>query len=203
MDYNKEDLKNIRFDITCKDYLKKYPELKRYKAFDPKQIPDLDFNKVFTYIACTYDKQSPLLHAQNVMLRKMEAARLAGFPFTEKDVMEAKYEMVVRCKYEPTNKMIIQYCRLHNDLDYTSLVTYTEKFYDQQNKMLNDTEDEKTKDLIDNSEKLKAHIKNTQLSLLTDDNIELTRELAEQIESELLELRPESIAKKMKRGEEI
>lgn len=203
MDYNKEDLKNIKFDIACKDYLKKYPELKRYPAFDPKKIPDLDFHKVFTYIACTYDKMSPLLHAPSLMHRKVEASKIADFPYNKKGVMESNYDAVIRCKNEAVNSMIIQYCRVQNDIEYTTLVAYREKLYDQIDKMMNNKEEEKTKDLIDNTEKLKRHIKESEYSLLNDDNVELTQDLVEQLENEMLELRPESIAKKTKRGEDI
>lgn len=204
MEYNRSEFKNLMFNVLVNDtgvsFLKKYPVLKQHKEFTV-DIGDLDFNSVFTYIACCYDKESPLIHAPNIKARKMEAARLAEFP-TKKGKIAEGYERVIRCKNPVVNRMIIRYCRMQNDVDFSTAMMYNEKLYDQLEKMLNNSDDEKTKDLIDNTQKLKQHIKDTARSFLNyDDAEDLELSLYEEMELELMELRPEDIARKTKEGE--
>jgi hypothetical protein len=204
MDYNKSDLKNIRYDVLSEnDYLKKYPELKRYPEFAKQS--GKEFNKLFRYIACSYDKNSPLHYLGSVMKRKLEAAKIAEFDTDKDGNLTPEYENILRCGDKKVNLMIIRYCRLQGDIDFTVCMTYYEALHKQQIELLDSTEsDEKTKDLIANIQTLKTHIKTYEDSILQNDTSkELTREFIEQIEMESLELRPEDIARKVKDGEKI
>jgi uncharacterized protein YbcC (UPF0753/DUF2309 family) len=186
------------------DTFKKFPIFQKYKEFttDCK----LPLNKVLKYIAFMYDSKTPFFTINNLTRRKIEAAILAGFKIGKDDKFDAVTDSMIKCVNPITNAMILRYCRMQKNTDWTQLVVFEESYNKQLEKMVSDdTENsEKTKDLINNVNTLKKDIVSLTMVLLNGDvNKSLMDFMYDEIEEEQLLIRPELIAQAMKDGHDI
>ena len=175
------------------DALEKYPILKKHKAFNV-QLPH--YNRILKYIAFAYDKNTPFHVISDVMSRKSESMKLAG--------LKRDFELYEQCVFASDDRiagMIMWYVRLHKNLDYTDYIVAYESYYNQQQKMLQDSvgDGEKTKDFIANTRNLRSEIDRLRLVLFNNDkSSDLTNKLDTIVEEEL-QLSPEHIAKMSKK----
>ena len=100
--------------------------------------------------------------------------------------------------------MVIRYCRMQYDSEFSELVIFNNAFYNQL-MALNDGKSEnsdKTKDIIQNVGVLKKQIKEIETRMLNENvTPENVSTLYEHVEMTALGLRPEDIAEKMRAGE--
>lgn len=184
-------------NLTDKDNaLEKYPFLKRYPAFN---IEHKDYNKILKYIAFAYDKNTPLHIISDVQARKNNAAKLAGI-----QLKSDLFNNVVVMPDDDMVQMILWYIRMHKDLDYAEYIISYESYWNQQQKLYQDSvgKGEKTKDFLANSKELRERIDVLRMTIFHGDKSKtLIEALDTMVEEELL-LSPEHIAKMLKKGKD-
>ncbi len=173
--------------------LSKLPELKK------RLSGGLDKNKVLRYICFMYDKNSPLRKRfPNIMKRKIESARLAGFKLDEEGIFTENVEDMLSGKNRSVNKMIIAVVRSHRNVKYSYLVSIEESFYFMMEEVVGGE--------MKNMGRLKEvqnEIEETVLEMMNeDDNPLIKEELFKYMEEERLNLRPEDIARKNRKRDE-
>lgn len=174
--------------------LSKLPELRR------RIYTGLDKNKVLRYICFMYDKNSPLRKRfPNIMKRKIESARLAGFNLEEGGIFAENIEDMLSGKNNSVNNMIVSIVRAHRNVKYSYLVSIEESFYFMMEEVVGGE--------MKNMGRLKDvqnEIEETVLEMMNeDDNPLIKEELFKYMEEERLNLRPEDIARQnRKRNEE-
>ena len=186
------------------DPFKKFSSLRKYKEFTTDcGIP---FVNVIKYIGIMYDAHTPLFTLiTNLTRRKIEAAIMAGFVIGKDDKFEKSVDEMLRCINPITNAMILRYCRIQKNVDWSDLVVFEESREKQKLALLSgEGGDDKTKDLIANIEKLGLQIaKLTMVILNRDNNKNLVDFMYDEIEEEQLLIRPELVAQAMKEGRDV
>ena len=184
----------------------KFPVLTKYSEF--KLNKSATFNeKVIRYVVYAFDRNSPLTAINDVLERRFEAIKLAGFDVSNK--IPPNVDMFVKSLDSDINNMIIRYCIIQSNTDYMVLVTYEDALFKELGRLLNfDTDDEevieKKKEVIDNIVKLRTQI-NTIRNEMLNQNVDmfLSKSLAEFTESKRIDLSPEAYAKLLKSWENV
>ncbi len=177
-----------------------FAKLKKVTEFK-KPLAKLNKNKVIRYIMFLYDKNSPFrVKFQDVLKRKVEAAKGAGWDTGEGGVFEKDVEELLRGHNPFVNEMAVAFIRLHRNFKYSYLVGLEESFYRMLLEIM-------TGDMA-NVSKMKstqAELEEIMLELtLEDNNPELRDTLLRYVEQARLNLRPEDIARisKMQEAEQ-
>jgi len=205
-EFNENDFDDLMFPVYAlsetDNAFNKFPSLKKYKEFTA-ECP-LPFNKTLKYIAFMYDAKSPLYAMiNNISRRKMEAAYLAGFEYKDTDTFEPSVvENLFKCTNPIINGMILRYCRIQKNIDWSDLVVFEECREKQKEKLFTaNADDDKTKDIIQNILLLKKTISDLITTILNGDkNKELVNFMYEEIEEEQLMIKPELIAQAINEG---
>ena len=230
MEFKDSDFEKLMFNVFIVDdkepILRKFPVLRNYPEYKLKThykteankkgrkkktedeeglVPiEIDFNKIFRYIVYMYDMNSPFRIMENIITRKVEAAKLAGFEIGGRMEFPEHIEKMLQGRIININKMIIRYVRMQKNTKFAKLVIFEEAYYNELEKLKNKEDEERTSIVIDSVNKLDAEIQNLSNDILGHDNNKfLMKELYEQIEYEELGLRPEEIAQKIRDGEEV
>lgn len=207
MDYHKDDFKGLlipSYSLQKADEVgEKCVLLKKYDIFF-FPLPELDLAEIIKFISFCYDEHSPFVRDfEDPRRRKIEAANFIGFDKDEHGSFDIKYSGVFLCINETVNKMIIQYCRLQRNPEFSKLVIFEEAYY-QELLLLKNGGEAKTKDVRANINNFAQDIKNAKKALLLDDeNQRLMVELLREVEFEQIELSPEEIAQKIEDNEEV
>lgn len=210
---NEYDFSNMMYNVSelpsGSNILSVYPRLKQYSEFNKvgEASAKANLEKIFRYIVYFYDKNSPLKDSiENIIKRKIEAARLAGFVakvVAGKNVFSPIAKQMLNCKNEAINKMIIRYCRMQGSRDFSLLVSGQEAFYNTLLQLI-DPDDENAKETKDKqavfsqAKKNSDQLKELEVELLNEDtNKYLTEDLYDYVEEEArkqLLLSPEDYA---------
>ena len=210
---NEYDFSNMMYNVSelpsGSNILSVYPRLKQYSEFNKvgEASAKANLEKIFRYIVYFYDKNSPLKDSiENIIKRKIEAARLAGFVAkveAGKNVFSPIAKQMLNCKNESINKMIIRYCRMQGSRNFSLLVSGQEAFYNTLLQLI-DPDDENAKETKDKqavfsqAKKNSDQLKELEIELLNDDtNKYLTEDLYDYVEEEArkqLLLSPEDYA---------
>lgn len=151
MELKQEDFQYLKYDPfplpKNANILQGFPELSRFAEFS---VPiELDINNVLRYIIYSYDKRSPLLLEKNLLRRKMDACKLAGFEF-EDGKYSAQVEQMIKGNNVIINKMICRFARNQKSAQYALMVAGMESFYDNLIQLSTpSTSDDKMKDIVD------------------------------------------------------
>jgi len=213
MEYIKSDFEGMLLNVYAVgqtvDLVRRFPILSKYEEFSVKLRPGLDRNKVIRYFVYAFDKNSPLLAINDIMERRWEAARLAGFPLTGRSKHNTTIDMMLRSLIPAVNHMIIRYCILLNDINYSVMVTYEDSLVKELKRLIDfddnaDKAGEKKKDLINNINVLKNNIAELRDEFLSR-NVDyfLTRSLMEFGEAKTINLSPEKYAEEYKNWDHI
>lgn len=200
--FNDKEYQGLMFNIiTCpmqKSLLRHFPRLNKVPAIKNAEIRNVGKNNVLRYIILNYDKNSPFRKKyQNILKRKVEAAKEAGFIPNKEGFLGDDVEPILKCQNTTVNKMIVEYVRLHRSYVYSSLVTKEEGFYTLMKEIIGGG----TKRLKEFNE-MEKELEDAVLELLNqDDNPYLKDAVLRYMEEERLKLRPEDIADKVKNGE--
>lgn len=175
------------------DYKKKFLVLNKYEEFNVDA--GVDFDTLIRYIVLAFDLNSPVRYAYNDMYeQRVKAAQIAGFEI-KKGKFDSKVEKILLCENPATNRMIIRYVAMINNEDYATYVAFTEALRKQQEKILaGDVDQEKTKEMIANINTLKNSIRDLKENLIGEAN-DLQRTLYEFVESNILGITPEEVAR--------
>ncbi len=176
-----------------------FPKLKKVREFTRK-LAGLNKNKVLKYIMFLYDKNSPFrVKYQDVLQRKVEAARGAGWETVEGGIFSDDVERILRGHNGFVNEMAVAFIRLHRNFKYSYLVGLEESFYRMMLEIMSGE--------MGNVGKMKQtqeELESVMLELTAEDNNpELRDTLLRYVEQARLNLRPEDIARIAKEQEAI
>ena len=165
MELKPEDFQYLKYNVfplpKSANILEEFPELARFSEFTV--TTELDINNVLRYIIYAYDKRSPFLLEKNLLRRKMDACKLAGFEFEgDKPKLGRPFETPPPKKYPDNveqmikgnnvviNKMICRFARNQKSAQYALMVAGMESFYDNLIQLSTpSTSDDKMKDIVD------------------------------------------------------
>ena len=189
------------------EVLRSYPQLRRYKEFDPKFYKSmrLSHDKIFRYVLLTYTNNILFESIPSMIKRKKEAALLAGFePNPETDTFAGDLERVIKCENQTVNNLIILVIRFNKDSLWQQYCAFEEARAKQIEKMVSgvDVKDkEQTNQLMKNVRELSGYIEDLQNQLLNqDEQPDIIELLYESIINDNLGIRPEDIAQARKDG---
>lgn len=210
---NEYDFSNLMYNINevpvGSNILALFPKLKEYPEFAKIEESSAKANleKIFRYIVYFYDKNSPLKSSiDNIIKRKIEAARLAGFIAKKeagKNVFSAIAKQMLNCQNESINKMIIRYCRMQGSRNFSLLVAGQEAFFNTMIQLIDpDSENAKeTKDkqlVFSKAKENSDQLRELEVELLNEDtNKYIHEDLYDYVEEEArkqLLLSPEDYA---------
>jgi len=187
------------------DLFKVFPVLSKYEEFTVN-VPHIKKENLLRYIIYAFDKNSPLAAINDILERRVEALKLAGFtPHGTTHKWAHGLDRMVKSLNPKVNHAIIRYCMLQGDTDYTVLVTYEDSLLKELDRLINfdageeDDSGEKKKELIANINTLRKDI-NTLKQEFFANNVDLflLRSLSEFAESKKILLSPEYYAEILK-----
>lgn len=199
-DYRESDYRGMLFNVNLlkpeEDPLEFWPELKKIDEFYEPVAP-LYTDMVLRYIFLTYDRNSPVVikNKENIIKRKYEAARLAGFELKD-GKFNSYVENMIKCKNREINTMIFAFVRLFGDNDYAYLTSLMDALYS----IMPDISAGDIKDM-QKVQLLKKEMDNVSDRILSRDSTNsLYLDLYKYIERQKLGLRPEDMALNITRG---
>lgn len=198
IEFSKEDFKRMTYDMSQvgdgESVLAKYPDIAIYKSFT-KMLPNLDKDKVIKYIGYVYDKGSPYrVQYKDLNTRKIKVMSNLGYTFVNKRFPD-EIEEVILCNNDKVNAMIIDYCKLHANVEYSHLVVMETLYTNKMKEVIAGYFTGKTSEIESIKE---SFVKAQDDFLMSDKSKDLVKELYRGIERERVELTPEDIAEKVK-----
>lgn len=203
----KEQLDKLPFDIdslskckTFKEVLSLYPE---FNIYEFKKDCGFHIGKALSLIVLLYSKDTWVSARQSSA--KINAATHLGYSVENGVIKDGNVSEALMCKNKIFNDMVIRYCRMQYDPDFSEMVIFDNALYNQLT-FLNDGKSEnseKTKDIINNISILKKQLSDITSRMLNDNTTkENVATLYEHVEYTSLGIRPEDIAEKLKNGED-
>jgi len=184
------------------DLFSKFPILQKYPEFTLTNKSKTFNEKVIRYVIYTFDRNSPLNAINDVLERRFEAIKLAGFDLSKKIPVEV--DLFAKSMNPDINLMVIRYCIIQSNTDYMVLVTYEDALFKELGRLINfDTDDEENterkKEIIDNIVKLRTQINSIRSEMLNQNvDMFLSKSLMEFTEAKRLDLSPEAYAAELK-----
>jgi hypothetical protein len=194
-------LLNVQAHNKDADIFRLFPILNKYPIFhsDCK----LNINYVIRYIVFAFDRNSPLNSIDEIAERRIKAASLAGFSVNDKGQFSPVTANMIKGKNQVVNLMIIQFCIMLGDDEWTALIAFQEAFKNQVEKLMSGDDTEKTKEVRANVSNLKEDIRTTKEKLLNKNMDSLLEaDLYTYTESKKLMISPEEYASLFS-GEEV
>lgn len=202
MQISKLDTSNLLFDPKSHDFV---TELEKIPEFKPKGFKfPVDQRKLYIFIILTYDKLSPLWQMfPNFWHKKKIAAETAGFEIQVTGQFEDNVQAMLFGDNEDINTMIVRYALMFHEPEFVALVSNYEMFIQETAQaLLPSSSDEK--------KKIGANIKflNSEVAALTkaifggNESLSIRKELYKTATSEMLKLRPELVAARLKPDED-
>lgn len=199
--FEPEQFRDLMYNPFTEDgqsILDKYPILKLFPEFNKEIDPLLDKEQIIKYIMLLYQPNTPLKAITTIAERKLQAALLAGYRLDNKTKrFSSRVESVISCDDADVNDMIIKMGMLTLDFVYSDLMMYEDANFKNDQKILaGGTAKEKTKELLDNRQKLRESIKDCKKEFLNQDtNTNLIETLYNYVNADFIGISPEDIAK--------
>jgi len=193
--FSDKEFRDMMFNVVevppQKHIINHFPKLKKVPEFK-RRLANLNKNKVLKYIMFLYDKNSPFrTKYQDVLKRKVEAAKGAGWETGEGGVFDNDVEEILRGHNIFVNEMAVAFIRLHRNFKYSYLVGLEESFYRMMLEVMTGE--------MRNVSKMKTtqeELEDVILELANEDtNPALRDTLLRYVEQARLNLRPEDIAR--------
>tara|TARA_R110000751_G_scaffold79121_1_gene159553 strand:+ start:6340 stop:6999 length:660 start_codon:yes stop_codon:yes gene_type:complete len=167
----------------------------------------LNFEEVFRYIVYMYDMNSPFIKIDDLVKRKITAAKYAGFE-AKKDGLKMLFSETVKCflNCEDTsfNKMVIRYCRMQRSRKWSLLIAAEVSYHNCLLQLMEMDQDEDARDtekkqkILKEAQQTEVMLESMERDMLNgDDNGYLKRDIYDYIEEEAdrnLMLTPEQYA---------
>jgi len=156
-----------------------------------------DYERIFKWVVYTYDRQSPLVkEIPELMVRKGEAAVLAGFNTDEDGKFDEEVEKFLLGNDDEVNGLIVAYVSRFADPHYIMLVASWNLLLDGTRKLLSGRQN---KDTYSTIKQITADIEDLTRTVFSssdaDEAIELKKALYSRVESDRLKLNQENIIK--------
>jgi len=189
-----------------KPIIQQFPKLKVYKEFHDKYLAgsELDFNKVFRYIACVYQPKSPFFEIEDLGKRKVLAGLYCKFPKAqiEDDGFLQRYNDIINHRNKKVIDVIICFVKMFKSTSFTKLVLYNESMYAEMKKLMGEDDSKVIVTIRTNIEKFSEDVEKLKSEILFGDSHDvIVGELLYEVEDEQLKLSPEAIARKVKAGD--
>lgn len=199
-----QDLK-FRIDMvpSAKSVMKAFPVLGMYPEFNEKLPPKIDQDLVLRYIMILYQEKTPLLTVDDYNKRKVIAALWAGFP-QEGGRFREEYKNIITGKDKTINRMVIRFCRMQRNMDFTKLAIYENALHTDMERMGDEDVDHLGRQkMIANIEVLTKAINELTANFLAGDQTKfIIEDLLDEIELGTLDIKPEDVAKKIRQGKD-
>ncbi len=195
----------------CKADPMKPDFVEQFKALHPVFNEPLDLRKItersfLSYVVLTYDIESPLvIKYQDWAQRRRETARICKFPQKDGEYIEEAENIIFGINWK-TNRVILYYLFLQNDLDFINAQISHALLFKQTKEALFNTNlsPNDSAKLKKNIDELTAELKSLQKAIFHgDETVEMKRAFYDFISQLSLEIRPEDIAERKQNGEEI
>lgn len=210
--FNDKDFASLMFPVHKHkedvNLIGKFPTLASLDSFRKFRHPSLDVNKVIRYIVYCYDRESPILKKfmTDEKKRKQTAALYAKFSHDDNGLFDSDTDDMMKCRLQEVNLMIIDFVRLYNDPEWSTLMMGYESYYQKLEQLvqanvdskrdkfqLEETKGKLYKQCIDMSKSLGELAQ----KILTDENRYLERDFFCTIDSDIknrLNITPERLA---------
>lgn len=171
--------------------------LYQYPEFNKTMDRKID---IMRYIALVYDKESPLQKELSMLKKKIEALNALDID------PQSKFGMsLIRNASSDINAMVVQYCRMQHQLDFTKLIMTEQALYFEYFNLQDEQDSLARQRIISNINKLDTSLR--ELSATIFGGIrepDLEKQMLDMIEGEIdLRLRPEDMVVKTTELEEI
>ena len=222
-DFRETDYENMCFPIhrheQGEDIFKEFPIFAGYRIFFQNLGRALRTENIMQYISYCFDKGSPFVKKYNdIVERRFWSAVQAGFNMIPgENRFDEEVDNMIRGKNVKVNNMIIQYCLLQGDEDFSVFVACNETLRVQLQLLINSDDDLKpepdkatksqyvkvqntSKDIkviIENVRVLRAQIAEVRMALfMTNEDRLLNATLYDFMEAKSLGLSPEAYAER-------
>lgn len=187
------------FDNDDKDIYERWPRLitvfpkDSYKYKKNILTHKVMRDKIIKYILLLYQIDSPLMMVDNMIERKILAAKLANLDINERGSKE-DVRNVIAGKNLIVNNWIINFCRLQRNIDFTEYVTFETIYYEQLERSVSPEVKSNATELskvLNNIQSLRTKLVTLRKSLLADDDRSrvLIDEFMRQVEEEVEQIR--------------
>lgn len=137
-----DDFKDLKYNIIkpagmkTTGYKKIYPDIRQYEEFNvrvtntfPKN-PDIKFDTIFQYIVLMYDMNSPFVkQVDETGERKRYVLKYIGAIDQLNEEPDETWTKIIQNKYYFISKMILRYCMLQRNLEYTMYQMASERLH--------------------------------------------------------------------------
>lgn len=156
-----EDFKGLKYNIikpkgmSAASYKKIYPDIRQYEEFNvritntfPKN-PDITYDHIFQYVVLMYDMNSPFVRAidETNERKRYVLYYIRAIEQLNADIDET-WTKITQNKYYFISKMIMRYCMLQRNLDYTMYQMTSERLHKFTTEAMEDVQKSKQIDEI-------------------------------------------------------
>lgn len=198
--------------IKCKVNPEDEDFVEKFQSLHPDFTNDFFLDKkitlysLFKYIVLTFDVESPyVIKYSDWAQRRRLTAKECGFPMKGMHYLP-EAESIILGKKQSTNRIILRYCFLQNDIDFIKHFSYQNMLYTQL-KMVMDESIEKPADydkLKKNIDDLTHELRGLENAIFHGDESKLLRSALYDFTARIsLDIRPEDRADKIEEGEEV
>ena len=173
-----------------------FPRLMDYPEFYKinSEAVQLNLEEAFRYIVYMYDMNSPFRGIDDLVKRKITAAKYAGFIPSYKDgkmVFSSTVKSFLNCEDSSFNKMVVRYCRMQRSRKWSLLIAAEVSYHNCLLQLMEMDQDEEAKD-TEKKQKILKEAQQTEMMLEQmekdmlngDENAHLNNSLYDYIEEE-------------------
>ena len=200
MEFVKEDFDNLLCNVSDMPIgeipTSFFPRILDYPEFYKinSEVVQLNFEEVFRYIVYMYDMNSPFRNIDDLVKRKITAAKYAGFVPGHKGgkmVFSDTVKSFLNCENSSFNKMVVRYCRMQRSRKWSLLIAAEVSYHNCLLQLMEMDQDEEAKD-TEKKQKILKEAQQTEMMLEKmekdmlngDDNSHLNNCLYDYIEEE-------------------
>jgi len=200
-----DDYSKCKADPSADDFVDRFKQL--HSDFrEPFFLSKVPRKSILTYIVLTYDIHSPyVIKYKDWVLRRRETAKASGFKIYYGKYLE-DVENIILGKTDATNKIIVRYLFLQNDMEFVKLQSYQSLYYGQIVSSMNPAglKPMDSAKLRSNIEELSVEIKVLEKAIFYgNETKDMLLALYNFVGNITYNFRPEEIAEKKGKGEEI
>ena len=160
---------------------------------------------VIRWVMAVYQPESPLVKDfSDYKVRRYQAGLVVGFPVGSDGLFEEGYMRIVSGLNSKVNRLVVDFCRMLRDDDYTELRIYQDKLYEMFRQLSGGSEVKDDKVLLSNIEEIKRRIGLLRKKFFVgDDEARLLGEFTAVMDNGYIDMSREAIVRRIERGEDI
>ena len=193
-------------DRIILDFSALHPDLKDFVENRNDKLETINTVKIIKYIVYCYDKESPLVRAYKGkwMVKKRESALAAGFERDINGLFTEEADIVIFCKDDSINRVILRYLYLLHDRLFQTYVIYNEMYLHQSVELMkyDFAQPGHAKSAKENLDTIGKDIEQLEWKIFSGEETKILKDLLyEDSINQFNELRPERIAVRIERGQ--